>query len=337
MSGAIKPGLVSVVVASYNHAEFLEQRMNSLINQTYRDIEILVIDDCSPDNSVEILRRYESHPKVRLIIREKNGGWVAVSNQGVEMSTGEFVIFANCDDACDPSMIERLVGAINQNQTAGVAFCRSLMIDEQDRVLGDDYEIREKSFRERCAADTFIGRNEMYRFLLHSCVIPNLSAALIRRSCFDLAGSLTSDYRACSDWDLFFRIANDFDFCYVSEPLNRFRQHSTTIRSATKGRITYDEFFRLLLGEIRRDKLSPGERFHFRLHVMYLWAIELIRPSAAGWVNFFHHWRLVWRIDRLALPVLPLAILQRLIELPVKVVWRFTDKINQTMSRGKRS
>ena len=96
-----KPGLVSIVVASYNHAEFLEQRMTSLINQTYQNIEILVIEDCSPDNSLEVLRKYESHPKVKLIVREKNGGWVAVSNQGIDLSSGEFVLFANCDDDCD--------------------------------------------------------------------------------------------------------------------------------------------------------------------------------------------------------------------------------------------
>lgn len=71
MNAGVKPGLVSVVVASYNHAEFLVRRMESLIGQTYQDIEILVIDDCSPDNSVEVLRRYESHPKVKLVISEK--------------------------------------------------------------------------------------------------------------------------------------------------------------------------------------------------------------------------------------------------------------------------
>ena len=102
MTGAVRPGLVSVVVASYNHAEFLEKRMESLINQTYSDLEMLVIDDCSPDNSLKVLRKYESHPKVKLVIRENNGGWVVVSNQGVEISSGEFVIFANCDDDCDP-------------------------------------------------------------------------------------------------------------------------------------------------------------------------------------------------------------------------------------------
>ena len=78
-------GLVSVIVASYNHREYLKERMDSLINQTYQNLEILVIDDCSTDGSLEVLRGYESHPKVKLIIREINGGWVNVSNQGVDI------------------------------------------------------------------------------------------------------------------------------------------------------------------------------------------------------------------------------------------------------------
>ena len=74
MSGTFEPGLVTVVVASYNHARFLTRRMDSLLAQTYRQLEIIVIDDRSPDNSVEILRRYESDPRVNLIVREQNGG-----------------------------------------------------------------------------------------------------------------------------------------------------------------------------------------------------------------------------------------------------------------------
>ncbi len=324
------PGLVSVIVASYNHAGYLTRRMNSLIAQTYRDIEILVIDDCSTDNSLEVLESFATQPRVAVVRRETNAGWVVVSNQGLQMTKGEFVLFANCDDDCDHGMIERLVGAINQNPTAGIAFCRSLMVNEHDRVLGDDYEVREKAFRSRCAEDAFINRNEMRRFLLHSCVIPNLSAALIKRRCFSVAGILSSEYRACSDWDLFFRIANHFDFCYVAEPLNRFRQHTATIRSATKGRVTYDEFFRLLLGEIRRGGLTNRERFRFRLHVMYLWSLELVRPSAVGWKNVFHHLQVLWPLDPLALPLLPLALFMRLIELPRKGFMRLLRRRQQS-------
>lgn len=301
MSGTVKPGLVSIVVASYNHAEFLAQRMDSLINQTYQEIEILVIDDCSPDNSVEVLRRYESHPKVRLILREKNGGWVTVSNQGIELSSGEFVIFANCDDACEPRMIERLVGAMSSNPSAGISFCRSYLVDKDDQVIGEDIDIQESRFRARCEQDTLIPGAEMGRFLLHACVIPNLSAALFRRECFDKVGDLSSEYRACSDWDLFFRVANKYDVAYVAESLNMFRQHDTTIRSVMKERATYEEYFRVLLGHMKSLELTLFERARFRMRVMSLWAVHLVSPSMGGLSNFPYHLSRVIALDPWAL------------------------------------
>lgn len=301
MTQSVRHGLVSLVVASYNHAGFLVRRMDSLIGQTYPDIEILVIDDKSPDNSVEILRRYEMHPKVRLILREHNGGWVTVSNQGVDLSSGDFVLFANCDDDCDPRMVERLVDALQRHPSAGIAFCRSLMVDEEDRVLGDDFTVREPGFRKRCAEDTLLSGAEASRFLLHSCVIPNLSAALFRRECFSKVGYLSAEYRVCCDWDLFFRVAARYDIAYVAEPLNRFRQHKTTIRSVTKDKVVFEEYFRLLLGRIRELDLSSFERIRFRTHVMYLWAVHLLAPSMNGMFNLPYHLGRILRLDPLAL------------------------------------
>ena len=319
MSVVIRPGLVSVVVASYNHAEFLEQRMESLISQTYQDMEILAIDDCSTDNSVEILRKYQSHPKVNLVVREKNGGWVTVSNQGIEMSTGEFVIFANCDDDCEPRMIARLVGAMQTHPTAGIAFCRSLLIDEHDHLLGDDFTMRESLFRFRCFTDALLIRKEMSRFLLHSCVIPNLSAALIRRECFSTAGMLSADYRVCGDWDLFFRIVARYDVAYIAEPLNRFRQHKTTIRSVTKERVIYEEYIRLLLGQIRSLDLTWVERNRYRTRVMYLWAVYLLAPSWSGFRNLPYHLRQVLHLDPLALTFLGPGLMLRFVEIIRKI------------------
>lgn len=301
MSRDIVRGLVSVVVASYNHARYLARRMESLIGQTYPEFEILAIDDCSPDNSVEILRGFAAHPRVKLTLREENGGWVAVSNQGIRLSRGEFVMFANCDDDCDGRLLERLVDALRRNPSAGMAFCRSLLVDEQDRVIGDDFTIREYSFRKRCVADTLLSKEDASRFLLHSCVIPNLSGALFRRECFENVGYLSSDYRVCSDWDLFFRIATRYDIAYVAEPLNRFRQHQTTIRSATKERVVYEEYFRLLLGQIRMLDLSTLERMKYRTHVMYLWAVHLSLPSMKGLTNIPYHLQQIIRMDWVAL------------------------------------
>jgi glycosyltransferase involved in cell wall biosynthesis len=285
--------------------------MDSLISQTYQNMEIIVIDDCSPDNSVEILRGYADHPQVKLVLRERNGGWVAVSNQGIELANGEFVIFANCDDACDTRMIERLVAALEENPTAGIAFCRSLLVDASDRVLGDDRDIQKPPFRARCAIDALIEGAEMGRFLLYGCVISNLSAALFRRTCFVEAGNLTSDYRACSDWDLFFRMARRFDVAYVAEPLNLFRQHETTIRSRMKERETYQEYFRVLLSHAAPMNLTPLERARFRTHVMFLWAVYLTSPSMRGLADLPYHLRLLLRLDPMSVVFLPAGIALR--------------------------
>ena len=313
-----RQGLVSLVVASYNHAGFLTRRMESLIGQTYPNVDILVIDDKSPDHSVDILRYYEANPRVRLVLRDQNGGWVTVSNQGVDLSSGEYVLFANCDDDCDPRMVERLVDALQQHPSAGIAFCRSLMVDENDQVLGDDFTIREASFRKRCVQDTLLSGCEASRYLLHSCVIPNLSAALFRRECFDRVGKLSAAYRVCCDWDLFFRVAARYDIAYVAEPLNRFRQHRMTIRSVTKDKVVYEEYFRLLFGEIRRLDLSPVERVRFRTHVMYLWTVHLFSPSLNGFFNLPYHFARVLSLDPLALLFFIPACLMRIGELAVK-------------------
>ncbi len=328
----MKPGWVTAVVASYNHAEFLAQRMDTLLAQTYENLQILVIDDCSTDHSLEVLRRYQSHPNVTLIVREVNGGWAAVSNQGLEMAAGEFIIFANCDDACDSQMIQRLVDAMTVNPTAGVAFCRSLLVDEHDTELGDDFAIREPSFRARCATDTLLTGSEMGRFLLHSCVIPNLSAALIRTACFSLVGNLSSSYRVCCDWDLYFRIVARYDVVYVAEALNRFRQHRTTIRSMTKDRVVYEEYFRLLLGQIRLLDLNFCERCRFRLHVMYLWAMHLLTPSLSGLRNFLYHLRRVVALDPLATLFLLPSLLIRMAILGAKA---FSLQAKSGCARGQ--
>jgi len=324
MSHLVKPRLVSVIVASYNHVEYLEQRMDSLISQTYKDIEILVIDDCSTDGSVEVLRKYETHPRVKLIIHNTNSGWVAVSNQGVELSCGEFVIFANCDDACDSRMIERLVEGMCLYPSVAISYCRSLMIDGDGKVLGDDFAGREKAFRLKCNKDTLISHREMGRFLLHSCVIPNLSSALFRRGCYINSGGLNPSYRVCSDWDLFFRIVAIHDVYYVTESLNEFRQHKTTIRTSTKERILYEELITLLLSQIALLDLTFIERAKYRLRVMSIWAVQILRPSYVGIFSFFYLLRVVKRIDLIAIIYLPIAMLvcflALLCKLPQKIL-----------------
>ena len=328
MNSYTVPGLVSVIVASYNHAEYLVERMDSLICQTYQSIEILVIDDCSTDNSIEVLNHYVIHPNVRLIIREQNSGWVSVSNYGVEISRGEYIIFANCDDSCDSEMIQRLVEGFRCNSSVGISYCRSLMINESGKILGDDFECREHNFRTNCMNDTLISRYQMQLFLLHSCVIPNLSAALFSRDCFVKAGGLSPSYRVCSDWDLFFHIASFSDVYYVAKPLNKFRQHQTTIRMSTKERILYTEIVSLLLIQIKMLNLTWFERSKYRLRVMYIWSSHILGVSFAGFHSFQFITKIVLQIDPSAMIYIPPAIILRMYHLLIKLTNKLFAKLS---------
>lgn len=314
------PGRVSVVVASYNHARHLQKRLESLLGQTYRDLEIVAIDDQSTDDSFEVLQQFADRPNVLVIRRPVNGGWVATFNEGMSASSGEFVLFANCDDECDPTQVSRLVDAMDAHPTAGIAFCRSLLIDAEGRALGEDFDYREPAFQKRCAADTLISGREMCRFLLHACIIPNTGAALIRRECFDTLGPFGNDYRVIGDWEFFFRVASKYDVAYVAAPLNHFRQHEGTIRNTTKARLICAEYLRLLLTRLRNLDLSWWERSKYRSRAMTLWAIHLISPTAKGYRDFRHHLALVFKTDPAALLLFPYAVGRRCCEVVGKLV-----------------
>lgn len=95
---------VSIIVPNYNHSKYLNQRLDSILNQTYQDFEVILLDDVSSDNSVEILQAYSKHPKVsHLIVNEQNSGNTFKQWQkGIALAKGTFVWIAESDDFCEP-------------------------------------------------------------------------------------------------------------------------------------------------------------------------------------------------------------------------------------------
>jgi glycosyltransferase involved in cell wall biosynthesis len=281
----MKP-LVSVIVTSYNHAEYLDQRIESLLDQTYSDIEIIVVDDYSTDKSREVLEKYRNNSRVDLVFLKENGGYAAACNHGVELSKGDYVMFAECDDYNDPQHIETLQKILEKNENVGVAFCRSNIVDEAGNILGNDYDVRESSFREKCLHDTFIPKECMRKYFLFSCVIPNMSAALIRKSCIDRIGGLSSDYLACADWDFWCRMAEQTDFYYIADSLNCFRTHPNTVRKKASIGLQVGEYYDLLYRSFSKMDLSLSESMRFRLSCGFAWA-NFIVVNSSDWFKSF--------------------------------------------------
>jgi glycosyltransferase involved in cell wall biosynthesis len=310
--------LVSVIVASYNHVSFLDDRMKSLLNQTYSNIEVIVIDDNSTDESALTLRKYLKDSRVKLIENTTNTGWVNVSNQGFLLSEGEYVVFANCDDTCESTLIENLVQFFQLNPSAGIVFCRSSLIDSEGMILGEDFAGREFSFRKLCDQDILISPQQMQKFLIHSCVIPNLSAAMIKSHVFKELKGFTREYKICSDWDLYFRLSKVHSFGYVSRSLNRFRQHKNTVRS-TQGEIkVLEEVLALLLEKNRLLEVSFLKRFSFRYSAARIFCEWYVRRYPPNLKNLGKMTKRLAQIDLKVLGFLPIALMIRIYRILIR-------------------
>lgn len=227
--------LVSIVFTSYNHKEYLRQALDSLLNQTYPNTEIIIIDDCSTDGSQEILWEYEHIENINLQMQSQNSGsYVKASNLGASFAKGEYMLFAQCDDFADPTQIEKLYQSFVLNPKIGVSFSKSIMVDSHGNYLHDDLVGREFKFKKAIERSSLISGSEMFKYLCFSCVIPNLSAALIKRDLFIEVKNFSEKFIVVADWYFWFLLSKKTNFYYINEPLNYFRQHETTIRSTVK-------------------------------------------------------------------------------------------------------
>jgi glycosyltransferase involved in cell wall biosynthesis len=126
---------VSVIIPNYNHARFLPRRIESVLCQTYQDFELILLDDCSTDDSRSLLSEYACDPRVRMEFNEKNSGspfkqW----NKGVRLARGEYVWIAESDDYADERMLERLAAVLEAEPKFALAYCRSWRVSADDRL-----------------------------------------------------------------------------------------------------------------------------------------------------------------------------------------------------------
>lgn len=284
MDNLRKP-LVSIIFTSYNHKEFLEQAINSLVNQTYPNTEIIIIDDCSSDGSQEILERYRSYSNVNLKLSTKNSGsYVMASNLGASFAKGDYLLFAQCDDFAEPDQIERLMVPLLENRNIGVSFCRSNMIDRNGVVMGTDFDVRESSFKKGHNIDGKIPGKQMRTFLSKACVIPNLSAAIIRTELYEYVGKLSAKYLVVADWAFWLALSENCDFYYNTALLNNFRQHDTTIRSTIKIKKQILEVYEVFYHHINQYKVSGKDKREFQIGVGLIF-ISYFNEGRVAWIK----------------------------------------------------
>ena len=280
--------LISIIVTSYNHAEYLKQRLDTLLDQTYKNKEIIIVDDFSTDSSRDILNKYKDFPCIKLVFLSKNMGYAYACNYGVSLSRGEFIMFAECDDYNEPAHLEKLYENIIGSEDTGVAYSRSNIVDNTGKIIGDDFHGSFKAFKRFCSKDILIPRNKMQKFLITSCVIPNMSASLIRKKYFNAVNGLSESFKVCADWDFWCRMAQVCDFYYVTSPLNNFRRHQTTVREISGLEAQFSEIFELLQNALSGINLTRTEKLKFKINLGYIFAHEALFGYRKGLKSFSH-------------------------------------------------
>lgn len=223
---------VSVIVPNYNHAQFLSERLNSIKNQTFSNIEILLLDDASDDDSVDILEEFKKNEDrvVHTDYSIKNSG--QTNNQwlkGVEKARGEYVWIAESDDVAKPEFLEVLLEEFTLNNIA-LAYCDSLEIDEHGATIGR-YDYGSQNYKNIWDKSFIKDGTELIRdYFIFSNIIPNVSAALFSKVLLKKA-LIANDFKYCGDWSCYIRLAMKNKIAFVNQKLNLFRQHINTTRN----------------------------------------------------------------------------------------------------------
>lgn len=137
-------GLVSVISPVYNVERFIEITINSVLNQTYKNIEYILVDDCSPDKSADIiLRLAKEYPQIKYHKLEKNSGAAVARNKGIELAEGQYIAFLDSDDRWKPEKLEKEV-ALAKAENAEFVFTAIEMIDENGNVIKEKRKVKEK-------------------------------------------------------------------------------------------------------------------------------------------------------------------------------------------------
>ena len=314
---------VSVIVPNYNHRRFLPERLDSILGQTFRDFELLLLDDASTDGSLDVLRSYAERTDARLIVNDKNSGspfhqW----NLGVQEARGELVWIAESDDVAAPELLARLVAELDRDPQHGLASCESLVIDETSRVIGPFSRDTLKNSADRWARDfTNDGRQEITEVLYFSNTIISASGCVFRRQVYLDAGLADDSYALSGDYLQWVKLLLRSRFCFVASPMNFTRVHTGTQRIATandgrreletlaaqkwiRGQMKFDR--ELIRATASRQAISwlQGVRAGrysgpFHRHLTCFWRLFLASPRVAlKFLGSFPYCLLVWFLKR---------------------------------------
>jgi glycosyltransferase involved in cell wall biosynthesis len=291
---------VSIILPNYNHNHFLTQRIESILEQTFQDFELIILDDASTDSSRELLSLYKDNIKVKaLLFNETNSGSTFKQwEKGLQKAKGKFIWIAESDDLSKPNFLEHHLKILNSNINLGLSFSASTWIDKDNQIIN---EPQFENFLEKKGTDVlvedFTKGNLIYN--ASSCVFKK---SLIPWDIFDEIGQ----YKYCGDWLFWAHLTADSQLIRTPERLNLFRRHENNVSfDAEKNGLFFIEGLKVVkyifdtqnISFIQKQKLLmywthkikssslPDQESLLKLLPAQIWFYNIINPL----FNIFKH------------------------------------------------
>ncbi|CAH1202361.1 putative enzyme [Candidatus Nitrotoga sp. BS] len=242
--------LISVCIASYNHEKYLVETIESVLTQSYQNLEVIIVDDASADQSPQILRNYQSNncDRVRVMCLQKNIGPSGALNLAFEDAKGQFIALLGSDDRMRPNRLKKQLEFMQNHSEIGALFTRVNCIDEDGQLAADAH-----------AGDVFDTPITDIRWqLLHQNIL-NAPSAMIRRDVINRVGFFSPVLLYVQDYDYWLRVLDDYEIYVLPERLTDYRIHGENL-SMQKDGPRFGSYYETVITILRAIERWPLEK-----------------------------------------------------------------------------
>lgn len=247
---------VTVILPNFNHESYIQERIESILNQDFKDFELIILDDASNDKSPEIIRKYLTDTRIKeFIINDQNSGSTFIQwDKGLQSAQGEYIWIAESDDVADKYFLSELIAILDNNPKVGLAFCPSIWIDENgNKILEPDHESDE---------DLWQGNELIQNEFLAGNLIYNASSAVFRKSLLKKVNlSQISEFKYTGDWFFWVQLITNVNVQRIGKRLNYFRRHEKNVSfKSERDGLQYIEGIKIVLNIFKSSTVSWSKR-----------------------------------------------------------------------------
>lgn len=216
---------VSVILPNFNHASYLKRRIDSILNQTYQDFELIILDDCSFDQSKDVIENYRNHPMVTgIYYNERNTGSTFKQwDKGIQLAKGEYIWIAESDDYCEPNFLLELIPPLKNDTDLVIVFCQSLFVTPDEKIVN---KTEATDLIKKISGEDFLKK-----YMLGSNAIANVSMAVFRKNTIL---SISPEYKSflyCGDWFFYASMCLKGSVFISGKYLNYYLRHEKSVTS----------------------------------------------------------------------------------------------------------